>query len=139
MIDYWNATLTVKGIAYDDHDPDTRWHVMEPVQRRRFWPKYFKTKGDILVYVHFVESSLLENGLTEYRVEFLDQDIVLPPGTILYPCREDWMKKIPEGEVTRVIYETRTVSVEFDENDEMYFATCDHYRIEMEQCGKVTI
>lgn len=29
--------------------------------------------------------------------------------------------------------------LEINENDEMYFDTCDHCRMEMEQCGKVTI
>ena len=138
MTDYWNATLTVKEVVYEDDDPISTWHVMEPVERRRVWPR-FTTEEGTEVDVYLIESNQAENGLIEYRVAFKDENVILPPGTVLYPCREEWMKKIPEGEVTRVIYETRTVSVEFDENDEMYFATCDHSRMEMKQCGKVTV
>ena len=138
MTDYWNATLTVKGVVYEDDDPISTWHVMEPVERRRVWPR-FTTEEGTEVDVYLIESDQVENGLIEYRVAFKDENVILPPGTVLYPCRQEWMKKLPEEDITRFVFETRAVSIEFDEYDDIYCDTCDHYRIEMEQCGKVTV
>lgn len=106
MVDLWNMTLTVKGIEHDGSDLDTTIHVMHKGPNPHFNSPYLLIDEQGNKYRMSFWSTEKIDDLVELRIEFEDQELALPPGTVLHVPRPDWIQEIPDSRVVGLEYET---------------------------------
>lgn len=138
MVDLWNMTLTVKGIEHDGNDLDTTVHVMHKGPDPHISSPYLLIDEQGNTYHMAFWSTEKIDDLVELRIEFENQELALPLGTVLHVPRPDWIQEIPDSKVVGLEYETISALPVF-KGEEMCPEIYDWTKVLVRESGDIVL